>query len=351
MSIYKPDIDAAKQRWGTFWNGTNKRPMLSAILPKAGIKPVEKPPYAVGHDGNFAPVLDQLKGWAETHEFLGEAIPYFYLEFAPDHFSSLLGADLSFPGEGGGWPVHFVNDWENTELSFKRDGKWWRMTVDFAEAIKNCFGDNVMIAAPTLVANMDALVAVRGANDLLFDVVDQPDLIRRALDQVQNSYKEILDAFDGLFEYKRLGSITRHGIYSGGRISVPQCDLSCMLSGEMFREFVLPSLKAEMECLDAVEYHLDGKDAIRHLEDLCGIKKLDVIQWVPGAGNEITDWTWLYDKIDALGKGQILGADPDSAVSYIRKYKSKKLFFLLLVQSKQEFDDCAGLLEGTWNSM
>ena len=88
MNIYKPDIDAAKQRWGTFWNGTNKRPMLSAILPKDGVKPIEKPPYAVGHDGNFAPVLDQLEGWAETHEFLGEAIPYFYLEFAPDHFSS-----------------------------------------------------------------------------------------------------------------------------------------------------------------------------------------------------------------------------------------------------------------------
>ncbi|MFH1478003.1 MAG: hypothetical protein ABIH24_11025 [Verrucomicrobiota bacterium] len=261
----------------------------------------------------------------------------------------MLGADLSFPGEGGGWPVHFVNNWENTALSFKRDGKWWRMTVDFAEAIKNRFGDNIMIAAPTLVANMDALVAVRGANDLLLDLADQPDLIRRALDQVQHAYSEILDAFDNLLEYKRLGSITRHGIYSEGRISVPQCDLSCMLSGAMFRDFVLPALKAEMECLDAVEYHLDGPGAIRHLEDLCGIEKLDIIQWIAGAGNEKTDWTWLFDKIDALGKGQILGVDPDSAVSYARKYKSKKIFFTLWIQSKQEFDDCAGLLEEIWS--
>ena len=35
--------------------------------------------------------------------------------------------------------------------------------------------------------------------------------------------------------------------------------------------------------------------------------------------------------------------------SYIRKYKSKKLFFLLSVQSEQEFDDYAGLLEETWS--
>jgi len=348
MSIYKPDIDAAKQCWDCFWKGTNKRPMLSAIISRAGVKPVEKPPYAAGHDGNFDPVLDQLEGWAETHEFLGEAIPFYYLEFAADHFSSLLGADLSFPGEGGGWPVHFVDDWEKSELSFKREGKWWCMTVDLAEAIKRRFGDDIMIASPTLVANMDALVAVRGANDLLFDLVDQPELIRRALGQVLKSHSEILAAFEILFEYRRLGSITRHGIYSRGRINVPQCDLSCMLSGEMFREFVLPSLRDEMECLDAVEYHLDGPDAIRHLEDLCGIEKLGVIQWVAGAGNEKTDWTWLHDRIDGLGKGQLLCVNPDSAVRYAGKYKSRKLFYMLSVQSRQEFDDCAGLLEETW---
>ncbi|HBC89190.1 MAG TPA: hypothetical protein DCZ94_19800 [Lentisphaeria bacterium] len=349
MSIYKSDIDAAKNNWDTFWNGTNKRPMLSAVLPRKGKTPVEKPPYAAGHDGNFAPVLDQICGWVETHEFLGEAIPFHYLEFAADHFSILLGADLVFPGEGGGWPLHFVNSWEKTELSFKRHGKWWRRTVDFAEAIKKRFGDDIMIASPTFVANLDALVAVRGANDVLLDMMDQPALIRRALDQVLKSYKEILAEYEILFEYKRLGSITRHGIYSKGRINVPQCDLSCMLSGEMFREFVLPYLKAEMECYDAVEYHLDGPDAIRHLEDLCSIDKLGVIQWVSGAGNEKKDWTWLHDKIDALGKGQILWANPELAVSYAKKYKSRKLFFLLSVKSRQEFDDCTGLLEETWS--
>jgi len=349
MSIYKTDIADARQRWDSFWNGTNTRPMLSSIIPKTGVKPIEKPPYASGHDGNFAPVLDQLEGWAETHDFLGEAIPFFYLEFAADHFSSLLGADLVFPGDGGGWPVHFVNDWESANLSFKREGKWWQMTVAFADAIKNRFGDNIMIASPTLVANMDALVAVRGANDLLLDTMEQPEAIYRALNQVQNSYKEILDALEDLLEYKRLGSINRHGMYSRGRINVPQCDVSCMLSGEMFRDFVLPSLKAEMECLDAVEYHLDGQDSIRHLEDLCGIEKLDVIQWVSGAGNENADWTWLYDKIDFLGKGQILGSDKNSAINWALKYKSRKLFFLLGVQSKQEFDDCAGSLEQIWS--
>ncbi len=348
MSIYKPDIEVAKDRWNDFWKGQNSRPILATVIPKAGKKPIEKPPFASGHDGNFGPVLDQLEGWAETHEFIGEAIPSFYLEFAADHFSALLGADLTFPGKDGGWPVHFVKDWKETNLAFQRDGKWWQRTVAFAEAIKGRFGDNLMITAPTLVANLDALVATRGVNDLLLDLVDEPDLVKRALDQVLRAHAEILEAFEDLFEFKRLGSINRHGLYSRGRINVPQCDISCMLSAEMFREFVLPSLQVEMERLDAVEYHLDGPGALRHLETLCAIEKLDLIQWVAGskAGNE--DWSALHAQIDTLGKGQFHWGTPDFVIQCARKFRSKKLFFYLSVGSRQEFDDCAGALEEVW---
>ena len=315
---------------------------------EGGNKAGRKATYASGHDGDLGPVLDRIEAWAETHEFLGEAIPFYYLEFAADHFSTLLGADLSFPGDGGGWPVHFVTNWETADLSFKKNGKWWKRTVEMAEAIKKRFGDNIMIASPTLVANLDALVAAHGANELLLELIDQPDLIKKALDQVIKSHGEILDAFDGLFEFNRLGSITRHGIYSRGRINVPQCDFSCMLSGEMFREFVLPSLKVEMERLTHAEYHLDGPDAVRHLEDLCSIEKLEVIQWQCGAGNEKKDWSWLHEKIDQLGKGQIMWADKERAIKYAKSYKSKRLFLTLSVKSKQEFDDCAGALEDIW---
>jgi len=348
MSNYKPDMEATKSRWDDFWHGRNTRPMLCATVRRPGVKEVAKPPYAAGYDGNFAPVMDQLAGWAESHEFLGEAIPFFYLEFAANHFSTFLGADLTFIDEGGGWPVQFVKDWQATELSFQRQGKWWRRTVEFAQAIKQRFGDNLMIASPTLVANMDALASVRGENDLLLDMVDSPELIQRALKQVLQAHGEILDTLADLLEYKRLGSINRHGLYCRGRINVPQCDFSCMLSGEMFREFVLPSLKVEMSRFDQVEYHLDGPDATRHVEDLCGIDKLDVIQWVAGAGNDQKDWTWLYDKIARLGKGHFCWSDAAGALRMAKKYRPRKLVYLLGVGSKAEFDECAGRLAELW---
>ena len=305
--VCRADFDAVADRWDAFWRGENRRPMVMAVLPKAGVEPVSKPPYASGADGQFGPAIDQLLRWEETHDFLGDALPFYYLEFGADHFASLLGADLTFrDNEPGGWAVPFVEDLDAVDLRFRREGKWWQRTVAFAEALRARSEGRVLLAAPTLVATVDALAAVRGPERLLLDMVDNPAAVHRALAQITRAHGEILEALAGLLDFRTFGSINRHGCYGRGRINLPQCDFSCMISPEMFGEFVVPCLREEMRRFDGVEYHLDGPDALRHLEALCGLEDLDVIQWVPGAGNgEQQDWSWLHQRIDGLGKGQI----------------------------------------------
>lgn len=339
---FKPDFDAVAERWEAFWRGENRRPLISAVIPRTGVIPVEKPRYAAGADGNFEPVIDQLLRWAETHEFLGEAIPFYYLEFAADHFASLLGADLVFQeNEPGGWAVPFVKDPAGEEIRFQPEGKWWRRTVEFAEALREKCDGKLLIASNTLVANLDALAAVRGAENLLMDMVENPDAVHRALEQVTKAHEEILAALGELLDYARCGSINRHGMYSCGRINVPQCDFSCMISPKMFREFALPYLREEMRHLDTVEYHLDGPGAIGHLDALCEIDELDVIQWMPGAGNAGNqDWSWLYRRIDSLGKGQIRYGNAEQLRQLYQESRSRKLFFGLSAGSRAEAEDC-----------
>jgi len=77
---FKPDFSEAQKQWKAFWNGKNRRPLVCVTLPKEGMEPVEKPPYTSGADGNFEPVIDQLLAWAASHIFIGEAIPFYYLE-------------------------------------------------------------------------------------------------------------------------------------------------------------------------------------------------------------------------------------------------------------------------------
>jgi hypothetical protein len=343
---FKPDFPAVAERWEAFWAGRNTRPMVGRAVPRPGVTPVEAPPYGAGADGNYEPVIDQLLRWAETHVFAGDAIPFFYLEFAADHFAALLGADLRFPAPGGGWAVPFVTDLDGQDVRFEREGRWWKRTVEFAQALRsNCDG-KLLIASPSLVANLDALSAIYGAQNLLLAMVDNPDGVHRMLSQIDRAFGEILDAFADLLDYPRFGSINRHGMYTRGRTNVLQCDFAYMIGPEMFREFAVPYLRREMERLDAAEYHLDGPGNVRHLDALCEIEELDVVQWVAGDGPAATqDWTWLFDRIDGLGKGQIFWKDARFAREVWQKYRSRALCFVLKASSVAEVEDCIAELE------
>ena len=344
----RPDFAAVRQRWDAFWRGEARRPLIQLIVPKDGVTVVEKPRYLSGAQGDFAPVVEQVTGWADSHLFLGDAVPFYYLEFGPDHFSSLLGCELSFDPSrpDTSWAVHCVEDLEQADIRFRPDGPWWQRTVGFIRALRAQLDGRILIAAPTLTANLDALVALMGAEPLMQELAERPAVVVRALEAVDAAYGEILEALAAELDMTRWGSITRHGMYSTGRTTVPQCDCSCMFSPAMFRRFALPALRKEMARLDAVEYHLDGSGAIKHLESLCGIDRLGVIQWVPGAGDGAKrDWSELHDRIDALGKGQFMGGDLSRVERLWCTYRSRQLFFHISARDRVEAESVVAAVE------
>lgn len=337
---FKPDFEEARQRWSAYWKGESDRPLVASVVPKAGVTPVEAPGYLSGFSGEPEPVIEQALAWAQTHEFLGEAIPFYSLEFGPDQFSSFLGADMRLHEYSAdtSWLVPFVEDWDSAEIKFRPDSYWWRRTVDFIRSMRAAFDGKLLISCPTLVAGLDCLAAIRGQQELAFDLVEHPEAIQRALARVRKAYEEILDALAVELDYATWGSINRHGFYSPGRTNVPQCDFSCMISREMFAEFQLPCLAHETEHLDHSCYHLDGQEALHHLEAICSLPRMHIIQWQPGAGRgQQHDWMDLHRRIDELGKGQYLGGNASSIEHLTRELKSKQLYFRTSIP-KDELD-------------
>jgi 5-methyltetrahydrofolate--homocysteine methyltransferase len=318
-------------RWDRFWRGEHPQPLIAAILPKEGRDPVPKPStYALGPDLDPVAFADDCARWVDAYDFYGAAIPFVYLEFAADQFSTFLGVDLKFPSPGeGGWPVHIYDSCplSDVHVEFRPPGKWWDLIAGLAETIKQRVGDRIMIASPTLVANLDSLVALRGAETVLMDLIDSPDEVKRVLGEITDAHAQILAALSDLLEYPRRGSINRHGMYSTGPINVAQCDFSCMISPAMFDEFVLPCLATEMGRYGGGEYHLDGADAIRHLDSLCSLDDLHLIQWVAGAGDTRGDWSELYRRIDSLGKGQIRGGTRAQLDQWAGELTAGRLFW------------------------
>ncbi len=335
----RPDFDAVRREWDDFWAGRRAGPMVNVVVERKGVAPVPKPPYMAGAEGDCGRWVDQVLGWARSHEFLGGAVPFYQIEFAADHFALLLGAERETSDESPdtAWAMPFVEDWDRAEIRFRRDGRWWRRTVEYAERLRARTDGVVLIEPPTLVANLDALSAIRGPERFMMDLAVAPEKIHAALEAVDRAYGEILDALDDLLDFKRFGSVGRHGLYATGRTNVMQCDCSCMIGPAMFAEFAAPALRREMRRYDAVEYHLDGPGALKHLEALCAIPELDCIQWVPGAGEaEHQDWTDLFLRIDELGKGNYLPGDPDELLRLPKSLRGPKTIFKTETATRDE---------------
>lgn len=331
----RPDFEQVRERWGAFWRGENTRPMVNIVIPKEGVEPVPHPPYLVGHDGNFGALIDQLVGYVDSHQFLGDSVPYFVLEWGPDTFSAYLGADLEFQPSTS-WCKPFVRDWDDVDIRFRRDSIWWQRTADLIHAVRARCDGKLLINPPTLVANYDALAAIRGIQGLLVDMIECPDKVKRAADAVCRAHDDALRAYAEELDWDTWGSVSVSGTYCPGRQSRPQCDMSCMISSDMFREFVLPCLHHEARLVDAMEYHLDGPGAVQHIEALAEIDRLDMICFVSGSGNETMDCTSIHRKIDDLGRGQSFGGTHEQIKRMWQEYKSKKLIFYTSASSRAD---------------
>jgi hypothetical protein len=113
-----------------------------------------------------------------------------------------------------------------------------------------------------------------------------------------------------------------------GTYYIPSNDFSCMISKKMFDEHFLPGIRQECKFYERSIYHLDGPDAIRHLDSLLDIPELDAIQWVFGTGNEgFARWRGLYQKIQAAKKGIWLSCTPSELTDVFESLKPEGVCF------------------------
>jgi hypothetical protein len=241
------------------------------------------------------------------------------------------------------------------EIGFRREGSWWQRTVEFAQALREQCDGKLLIAGPPLAANLDALAAIRGSENLLLDLATCPDKVKRALDEVCRAHSAIIQALAEILGWDDFGSVNNEGTYSPGRHVRPQCDFSCMISPAMFREFVLPCLQREGNDTDAFVYHLDGPGAIRHVPALCELNELDLIAYIPGQPGQPgkAHERTLCAEIDRRSKGQLLlynnlsfGLKAKDIKRSWQALKSRRLVCQASVSSKGEAEDLLGELEG-----
>jgi hypothetical protein len=277
-------------------------------------------------------VVDQALRWAETHEFLGDAIPYHTPSICVGQFEGMLGARVQDIRESWGvdtHPIPFLKDLDPSLIRLDKSSFWWEKYMDLLNTYKRKCTGKIIYGEAAVICNLDFLAGIRDQVRIMTDFYDNPDGVHAVLRRLHEIHREIIFFLRNFFEIDTWGSITRHGTYSNGLTAVPQCDFGFNVGKEHFDEFVMPYLRKECDLLDDVIYHLDGEGNLRHMESIFSIKNIGVIQWVPGAGEaEKKDWTSLFEKINDMGKGLFLDCDIDQVPCLWKKYSAAKRLYL-----------------------
>ena len=336
---YKPDFERAGRYWEALWaHDIIDRPCTLVTAPRMQEASGYSKPVAVEDD--FTKVLNECDAYLESHVFLGEAMPSFTPDFGPDQMAAFAGAPLVIDkgSRRTSWSTKIVEDWASfMPLRIDASNVYFRRMKEFHALADARLQGRCLLTEIDLHSNIDLLEGLRGAQNLLFDMLDDPDLVLEAMSQARDLYRQVYETFYAYGNKASLGTTSGLPMYDRGRFNRIQADFIALLNPDLFRKFVLPALREEAEFLDRSCFHLDGPDALNHLDDILAIDAVDAVQWVSGAGNRPQiEWPEILHKIQKAGKIILLHLSPSDVKRIHGEYAPELLVYDVKASTVEE---------------
>lgn len=344
--LYNPNWNHAKKKFTGWWKGENSpTPLLQTLSHRnEPVEDVPEPPEPDLHEQRWLDADWRIRSFeyrASRTLFGGDALPFFDPHLGPGTMALYLGCPPTWD-ERTVWYEPIYDDLKNAPLpEFDPDNRYFKWSLDTAREAKERLKGKALVAIPDLVEGMDILASLVGTEKLLYYMIDSPDVVHKFLERINELYFKFYDPIYEASKDEEGGScFSAFSFWAPGRTAKVQCDMSAMISPDMFREFVQPYLREQCKKLDYAVYHWDGPDAISHLNALLEIDEIQAIQWTPGAGqpgpgNEI--WWHLYKRIVDVGKSLMInGASANEVGPLIDKFGPEKLDILLWLWTEED---------------
>ncbi|MCC6484867.1 MAG: hypothetical protein IT209_08480 [Armatimonadetes bacterium] len=261
-------------------------------------------------------VADCIDWHLSQQRFLGDSFPSIFINFGPGVVAAFLGANLELGVETVWFSARDLVPLSELELKFDSENVWFKRVADVKRAAIDRFEGRVQISMTDLGGNLDVLSSFRPSENLLFDLIDHPEDVKRVNWQGHAAWWRYWEEFNAILRPGQPGCNPGYSawasLFSNEPFYMLQCDFCYMIGPTMFDEFVLPELQASCRKLPNAFYHLDGPGQLAHLDSLLSIPELKGIQWVPGEGApDWRHWPEVYRKIHKAGKLIQLFGDVD----------------------------------------
>lgn len=312
---FKDDWEQAQQRLLAWWRcEAMERACIQVTAPRDGVtpRPIADPGSVEARWTDLDYALESQAERIRCTYYGGEAFPLFHANLGPDIFAGFMGAPIHFAPDTS-WADPIITDWETRPpFVLDPDNRWWRLMIDLLRAAADAGRGKWVTGIPDTHAGGDALAALRGRQELCFDLIDRPDAVQAAMAELTALVDPVYSAFFACVDWQADGSSSGWlPTWSTGRCNVIQCDLLALISPAMAERFFLDELVVQARWLDQVIYHLDGPQCISHLDWLLAIPEIRAVQWVPGAGQPpMRAWIPLLKRIQTAGRALHLTVTP-----------------------------------------
>lgn len=307
--LYCTDWEKKQKRYLEFWARENHdRPLLDIRVTKDHLTS----PEPTSHHKTIKDLwmdtdyIIKRTNWAMQNTlYLGEAFPIMNPNLGPDYFAAGYGVELEF-GMHTSWAKPFYSDHDAEtyhEMVLDMQNKYYKKMEEITRAAVEDGKDKYLVGITDLHPGADALVSLRGPENLCYDIYDNPRFVKQGILDMFPGFVQVYDHLYNLTTKYQKGSTCWMPIWHPERWYVVSCDFSCMVSESTYEEMIVKEIEMEVNELDASMYHLDGPDALRHLDRILEIPNLNGIQWVYGVGQQTAShWIPVIQKIQAAGK-------------------------------------------------
>jgi 5-methyltetrahydrofolate--homocysteine methyltransferase len=360
---YKEDIDKAKERMCAWWDHEIiDRPVISYYYPKkrgkigAFIDTVgEAWTLAEDYDA-IDKALDGFEKRAKETYFGGESIPFYFPNYGPGIMAAVFGVTPEFKSNTVWFslptkPEDIVNHLESVKLN--QNNEWYSRLLSITETSAKRAGKSYVVSVTDIGGVLDILSSFLGPTNIILTMKRNLGIINSCRTIILEKLLKLYDDLQNIISQSCDGCNNWLGVWNKKRWYALQCDFSAMMSPTWFEKIALPDIVEQAEHMDYSIYHLDGPNALPHLDFLLKEPSITGIQWVPGAGNSpmgSKDWIPLYKKIQKAGKNLVIDSAPENVSHLYKNLDPKGLFVRTFYRSEyianQYLPKFVGGLEG-----
>lgn len=214
--------------------------------------------------------LQYHKSFATREGILDDAVPVVSPVLGIGDYSAFVAGDIAFASDTSWSKPLLAEVGDYKKLPPLGTSVWYQRFLLICEKLMRAMGNCGLPFTRGFFSPMDLAGALRGEG-LYFDFYDDPDELRGLLDYCADATIRFAEDIYALAE-QHLGN-TKHGtFYLRNKINMSE-DISCMISGELYRTFAAPATQKVIDHFGVGHMHTHSC-AMYLVKEICALKNV-----------------------------------------------------------------------------